>query len=53
MIVYRRVAVVYLTGFAALLTPPDPFSLLLGSIALVLLYEGALRMAAWAERRRG
>jgi Sec-independent protein secretion pathway component TatC len=43
---FRRYAIVGLTGLAAVLTPPDPFSLLVGVALGVALYEAAILLAA-------
>ena len=48
----RRYAVVMIFGVAALLAPPDVVSMLLLALPLVLLYEFALVMIWFTERRR-
>jgi sec-independent protein translocase protein TatC len=46
---FRRYAIVGMTGFAAVLTPPDPFSLMAGTLLGILLYEAAILVAARIE----
>jgi sec-independent protein translocase protein TatC len=48
----RRYAVVASTGLAALLTPPDLFSMLLLAIPLIVLYEIALLVMLLSARKR-
>lgn len=44
---WRRFAVVAILIFAAVVTPPDPFSQLFLALPLMVLYEGAIRAAVW------
>lgn len=48
----RRYAIVAATAVAAVLTPPDAVSMLMLAVPLVLLYEGALIVMWFTERRR-
>jgi sec-independent protein translocase protein TatC len=48
----RRYAIVAVTAVAAVLSPPDIVSMLLLAVPLVLLYEFALIMIWFTERRR-
>ncbi len=48
---YRRHAIVVLAVLAALVTPPDAFSMLLVLLPLAGLYEYGIRVAARTERR--
>ncbi len=48
----RRYAVVGLFGVAAVLTPPDPFSMIAMALPGVVLYEISIYAAARAERQR-
>lgn len=48
----RRYAIVAATALAAVLTPPDAVSMLMLAVPLVLLYEGALVVMWFTERRR-
>lgn len=47
----RRYAIVGATAAAAVLTPPDPVSMLILAVPLMLLYEGSLA-ALWLTQRR-
>lgn len=49
---YRRHAVVLLMVLAAIITPPDIFSLLLVSVPLCCLYELSIRFSSGVERRQ-
>jgi len=49
---YRRHAIVVVLVVAAVITPPDVFSLILVSIPLVLLYEVSIFIAARVVRKR-
>lgn len=49
---YRRVAIVGLTIVAAVFTPPDPFSLLIMLIPLVLLYEFSILISRLVVRKK-
>jgi len=49
---YRRHAIVLVLVVAAVITPPDVFSLVLVSIPLVLLYEVSIFIAARVVRKR-
>ena len=48
----RRYAIVAATALAAVLTPPDAVSMLMLAVPLCLLYEGALAVMWFTERRR-
>ncbi|MFV1981394.1 MAG: twin-arginine translocase subunit TatC [Rhodothermia bacterium] len=48
----RKYAVVGILVVAAFLTPPDPFTQILMSVPLALLYEGSILISASAERKR-
>jgi len=48
----RKYALVGILVIAAFLTPPDPFTQILMSLPLFLLYEGSIFIAAAAERKR-
>ncbi len=48
----RRYAIVASVAAAAVLTPPDPISMLILAVPLILLYEGSL-LALWVTQRRG
>lgn len=48
----RRYAIVAAFAAAAVLTPPDPVSMLILAVPLMLLYEGSL-LALWFTQRRG
>ena len=49
---YRRVAIVGLFAIAMLLTPPDPFSMLIMGLPLVLLYEMSIWISYLVVRRK-
>lgn len=44
---WRRFAIIGIFIFAAVVTPPDPFSQLFLALPLILLYEGAIWAAVW------
>jgi sec-independent protein translocase protein TatC len=48
----RRFAVVGVCLIAALITPPDPISMLAMAVPLALLYEIAIFAVSWLEKRR-
>lgn len=52
LIRYRRHALVILALLAAVITPPDAFSMLLVLFPLLLLYEGSIRLSRRVERHR-
>ena len=47
---WRRFAIVIIFVFAAIVTPPDPFSQIFLAVPLILLYEGAIWAAVWLMR---
>ena len=49
---YRKVAVVGMFVFGALLTPPDPLSMLMLAVPLVLLYELSILLSYLVVRRK-
>ncbi len=49
---FRRYAIVAITGFAAVLSPPDPFSMIAMALPTVLLYEGSIWAVARIEKMR-
>lgn len=49
---YRRHAVVFIMLLAAILTPPDPFSLVLVCLPLLLLYELSIFIAVLVDRKQ-
>jgi len=49
---FRRYAIVAITGAAAVLSPPDPFSMIAMALPTILLYEGAILVVDRVERRR-
>jgi sec-independent protein translocase protein TatC len=49
---YRRHAIVLVLVLAAVITPPDVFSLILVTIPLLLLYEVSIFIAARVVRKR-
>jgi sec-independent protein translocase protein TatC len=49
----RKFAIVGLFGIAALITPPDPISMLAMAVPLVLLYEVAVQAVRLIEKARG
>ncbi len=48
----RKYALLVVLILGAFFTPPDPFSQVLVATPLMLLYEGSIFVAAWAERQR-
>lgn len=49
---YRKLAIVAMAVIAAILTPPDPFSMLVMLVPLVLLYESSIWMSYVVIRRK-
>jgi sec-independent protein translocase protein TatC len=49
---FRRYAIVAITGVAAVLSPPDPFSMIAMALPTILLYEGAILAVDRVERSR-
>ncbi|HIF05098.1 MAG TPA: hypothetical protein EYQ80_06895 [Candidatus Poseidoniales archaeon] len=49
---YRRVAIIGIFIVGALLTPPDPISLLLLALPLVVLYEFSIWVSYFILRRK-
>ena len=49
---FRRYAIVAITGLAAVLSPPDPFSMVAMALPTILLYEGAILAVDRVERAR-
>jgi sec-independent protein translocase protein TatC len=49
---FRRYAIVAITGAAAVLSPPDPFSMIAMALPTILLYEGAILAVDRVERAR-
>ncbi len=49
---YRRHAILLFFALAAVLTPPDPVSQILIAIPLIILYEIAIRISGFAQRKR-
>lgn len=50
---YRKIAIILMTVASAFLTPPDPVSMFIMVIPLILLYEGSIWMSYLVVRRRG
>lgn len=48
----RKYALLVVLILGALFTPPDPISQILVATPLMLLYEGSIFVAVWAERKR-
>ncbi len=48
----RKYAIIGILVIAAFLTPPDPFTQILMTVPLTLLYEGSILIAAYSERKR-
>jgi sec-independent protein translocase protein TatC len=48
----RRYAIVGITALAAVITPPDPFSMMSLAVPLVLLYEVSIWCVSLIENRR-
>jgi sec-independent protein translocase protein TatC len=49
---FRRYAIVGITGVAAVLSPPDPFSMIAMALPTILLYEAAILAVDRVERTR-
>ena len=49
---FRRYAVVAITAVAAVLTPPDPLSMIAMALPTVGLYELAILSVTWVEKKR-
>jgi sec-independent protein translocase protein TatC len=49
---FRRYAIVGITGIAAVLSPPDPFSMIAMALPTILLYEGSIIAVDRAEKAR-
>ncbi len=49
---FRRYAIVAITGVAAMLSPPDPFSMIAMALPTILLYEAAILAVDYVEKRR-
>jgi sec-independent protein translocase protein TatC len=49
---FRRYAIVAITGVAAMLSPPDPFSMIAMALPTILLYEAAILAVDWVEKKR-
>jgi sec-independent protein translocase protein TatC len=49
---FRRYAIVAITAVAAVLSPPDPFSMIAMALPTILLYEAAILAVDYVERRR-
>ena len=49
---FRRYAIVGITGLAAVLSPPDPFSMVAMALPTLLLYEAAILAVDQVEKRR-
>jgi sec-independent protein translocase protein TatC len=49
---FRRYAIVAITGVAAVLSPPDPFSMIAMALPTLLLYEGAIIAVDRVEKAR-
>src|SRR5262245_20912287 len=49
---FRRYAIVAITAVAAVLSPPDPFSMIAMALPTILLYEGAILAVDRVERSR-
>ena len=52
LIKMRRYAIVTVVGIAAILTPPDLISMTTLALPMLGLYEGAVLMVKWLEKRR-
>ena len=49
---FRRYAIVAITGVAAMLSPPDPFSMIAMALPTILLYEAAILAVDHVDKRR-
>src|SRR5262245_34074216 len=49
---FRRYGIVAITGVAAVLSPPDPFSMIAMALPTILLYEAAILAVDYVEKRR-
>ena len=49
---FRRYAIVAITGAAAVLSPPDPFSMIAMALPTILLYEAGIWRVDWVEKQR-
>ncbi len=49
---FRRYAIVAITGAAAVLSPPDPFSMIAMALPTILLYEAAILVVDRVEKAR-
>ncbi len=49
----RRYAIVIITAISAVLTPPDVISMFSLMVPMLILYEGAILVVRWMEKRRG
>jgi sec-independent protein translocase protein TatC len=48
----RRYAVVGIAAFSALVTPPDPFSMMMMAVPVYLLYEASIWLVWLIEKAR-
>jgi sec-independent protein translocase protein TatC len=49
---FRRYAIVAITGVAAVLSQPDPFSMVAMALPTILLYEAGIWRVDWVEKQR-
>jgi len=49
---FRRYAIVAITGVAAVLSPPDPFSMIAMALPTILLYEASILLVDRVEKQR-
>ena len=49
---FRRYAIVAITAVAAVLSPPDPFSMIAMALPTILLYEAGIWRVDWVEKQR-
>jgi sec-independent protein translocase protein TatC len=49
---FRRYAIVAITGVAAVLSPPDPFSMIAMALPTILLYEAGIWRVDWVEKQK-
>jgi sec-independent protein translocase protein TatC len=49
---FRRYAIVAITGVAAFLSPPDPFSMIAMALPTILLYEASILAVDRVEKHR-